>query len=208
MTRPLLAAGALAGPLYVLIGLVQTLIRPGFDPRRHALSVLANGDLGWIQTANFLLAGTLVVLGAVGCRRALRSEAAGLWGPILLGLYGVGMIGAAFFPADPAPGFPPGAEVTNEISRAGMLHFVFGGLGFYAIIAACFVFARRFRRVGRPGLAAYAIVTGVGFLASFAAIASGSTSALTMIAFYVAIAWLWAWHTVLHVHLRGLVPRA
>jgi hypothetical membrane protein len=202
MSRRLLILGASAGPLYVVLGLVQALLREGFDPRRHALSILANGELGWIQVANFLVSGALVVAGAVGARRALRGQAAGLWGPILLGLYGVGMLGAGIFRADPAQGFPPGAEISNELTRSGLLHFVFGAIAFYALIAACFVFARRFLRTGRRGLALYAIVTGVGFFVSFAAIASGSTSAVTMLSFYVAIAWVWVWHTHLHLHLQ------
>jgi hypothetical membrane protein len=207
MSRRLLILGASAGPLYVVLGLVQALLREGFDPRRHALSILANGELGWIQVANFLVSGALVVAGAVGARRALRGQAAGLWGPILLGLYGVGMLGAGIFRADPAQGFPPGAEISNELTRSGLLHFVFGAIAFYALIAACFVFARRFLRTGRRGLALYAIVTGVGFFVSFAAIASGSTSAVTMLAFYVAIAWVWVWHTHLHLHLRERFDR-
>ena len=207
MSRRLLMLGASAGPLYIVLGLVQALLREGFDPRRHALSILANGELGWIQVANFLVSGALVVAGAVGARRALRGQAAGLWGPILLGLYGVGMLGAGIFRADPAQGFPPGAEISNELTRSGLLHFVFGAIAFYALIAACFVFARRFLRTGRRGLALYAIVTGVGFFVSFAAIASGSTSAVTMLAFYVAIAWVWVWHTHLHLHLRERFDR-
>jgi hypothetical membrane protein len=207
MSRRLLMLGASAGPLYIVLGLVQTLIREGFDPRRHALSILANGELGWIQVANFLVSGALVVAGAVGVRRALRGQPAGLWGPILLGLYGVGMLGAGIFRADPAQGFPPGAEISNELTRSGLLHFVFGAVAFYALIAACFVFARRFLRTGRRGLAVYAIVTGVGFFVSFAAIASGSTSAVTMLAFYAAIAWVWVWHTHLYLHLRERFDR-
>jgi hypothetical protein len=53
VTARLLTLGAAAGPFYILVGLLQTLIREGFDPRRHPLSVLANGELGWIQVANF-----------------------------------------------------------------------------------------------------------------------------------------------------------
>src|SRR5262249_7847804 len=55
MTRALLACGVLAGPLYMAIYLGQALTRPGFDITRHPASVLSNGDLGWIQVANFLV---------------------------------------------------------------------------------------------------------------------------------------------------------
>ena len=104
-TRLLLACGAAAGPVYVLVGLIQVLMREGFDVRRHALSLLSNGDFGWIQTTNFLVSGALVLAGALGIRRALAPGRAGTWGPILLALYGVGLIGAGVYPADPAVAF-------------------------------------------------------------------------------------------------------
>lgn len=191
-----LALGIAAGPLYIVVGLMQMLTRDGFDVRSHSLSHLANGEGGWVQVANFLVSGALVIAGATGCRSVLRSQPAGTWGPILLGMYGLGLIGAGVFHADPAPGFPPGAESTGDLSRDGMLHFVFGGIGFYALIAASFVFARRFGRNGRKGLAAYSVFTGIGFFVSFAMIASGSTSPAVMIGFYVAVAWIWVWHTI------------
>jgi len=53
----LLACGTAAGPIYVGLGLLQIAIRPGFDITRHALSLLSNGDLGWIQISNFLITG-------------------------------------------------------------------------------------------------------------------------------------------------------
>ncbi|MFI7708138.1 hypothetical protein [Nonomuraea sp. NPDC049480] len=35
--------------------MAQALTQEGFDPARHPWSFLANGDLGWIQTANFVV---------------------------------------------------------------------------------------------------------------------------------------------------------
>jgi hypothetical protein len=196
--RLLLACGAAAGPVYVLVGLIQVLMREGFDVRRHALSLLSNGDFGWIQTTNFLVSGALVLTGALGIRRALAPGRAGTWGPILLALYGVGLIGAGVYPADPGRGFPPGTpETATAISTAGLLHFVFGGIGFYALIAACFVFARRFASRGERGWAIYSVSSGVGFFVTFAAIASGATSPAALLAFYAAVVWIWGWHSAL-----------
>jgi hypothetical protein len=201
-TRALLLCGVAAGPLYIIVGLAQMLTREGFDIRLHALSLLSNGAFGWIQIANFLLSGALVIAGAVGIRRLLQSGRGGVWGPILLGAYGVGLIGAGAFVADPGRGFPPGTpmEVTG-ITSAGVLHFVFGGIGFYALIAACFVFARRFAGLGRWPWAAYSSFTGIGFLLAFAGIASGSTSSAVMLTFYAAVAWIWIWHSALSMTL-------
>lgn len=207
-TRPLLIAGAIAGPLYLALGIGQILTRDGFDMRRHALSMLSNGEFGWIQITNFLLSGVLVIAGAVGVRRALHPGRAGTWGPILLAGYGFGLIGAGIFCADPALGFPPGTPLAPQpMSRDGLLHFVFGGIAFYSLIAACFVFARRFLEQRRPGWAVYSIGTGIGFFIAFAAIASGPASPTVMLSFYAAIAWIWGWHTAIMVsHAASAVP--
>ena len=202
MTRRLLWCGVAAGPVYLTVGAGQILTRDGFDIRLHALSLLSNGEYGWIQTANFLVSGLLVVAGAAGVRRLLHPGAAGTWGAMLLAVYGVGLVGAAFFPADPGRGFPPGTPMeTTAISQRGLLHFVFGGLGFYALIAACLIFARRFARQRRNVWVVYSGFTGVAFFLSFAAIASGSTSVAVMLTFYAAIAWVWIWHAALSLTL-------
>jgi len=207
LTPQLLRAGVAAAPLYILVGLVQVLTREGFDVRRHALSLLSNGDLGWIQIASFILSGLLVLAGAVGARRVLAGRGS-TWGPLLLAVYGVGLIGSGIFVADPGLGFPPGTSAPEGgISRSGLLHFVFGAVAFYALIAACFVFARRFAGLGRRGWAVYSIATGVGFFITFAGIASGSTSPVAMLAFYFAVAWIWVWHSAVSVTLLRAATR-
>ena len=119
LTRALLTCGVVAGPVYIVVAVIQMFIRPGFDIRRHALSLLSNGALGWIQIGNFLVTGLLVIAGALGMRRVLRGSRGGTWGPLLIGVYGLGLIGAGIFRADPALGFPPGTPRTPPPS-AGM----------------------------------------------------------------------------------------
>jgi hypothetical protein len=199
-TETLLRCGIAAGPLYIVVGLGQLLTREGFDVRRHPLSLLANGELGWIQIANFLLSGALVLAGAVGVRRLLHPGRAGTWGPILLFGWAAGLIGAGIFVADPGGGFPPGAVEPTEMSRAGLLHFVFGALGFYSLIAACLVFTRRFAGLGRWGWVGYSAFTGVAFFCVFAGVAAGPGTTV-MLAFYAAVAWIWIWHTALSARL-------
>ena len=203
LAQRLLACGLAAGPSYILLGLAQVLTREGFDVRRHALSLMSNGPGGWVQIANFVTSGVLVIAGAVGVRLALHPGRGGTWGPILLSVYGVGLIGAGIFVADPGAGFPPGTPERVGMTREGLLHFAFGGIGFYGLIAACFVFARRFASRGRRAWALYSLFTGIAFFVSFAAIASGSISAATMLAFYGAVVWVWLWHTALCKTLRA-----
>src|SRR5438094_1427603 len=84
-TRALLAGGLVAGPLYVGVSLIQALTRDGFDLTRHTWSLLSNGDPGWIQMANFVLTGALIIACAVGMRQTLRGQRGGTWGPVLVG---------------------------------------------------------------------------------------------------------------------------
>lgn len=203
LTKALLTCGILAGPLYILLGLLQMAIRPGFDITRHALSLLANGDLGWIQTLNFLATGILLIAGAVGVKRALQSGPGSRWAPRMLVLYGLSLIGASIFRADPALGFPAGTPLENNpISWHGLLHFVVGTIGFIGFIAACFIFARRFRSLQKPGWAWYSLITGILFLASFVGIASGSKGPFSLI-FAIAVVLGFTWISALLSRLKA-----
>ncbi|MBA3426161.1 MAG: DUF998 domain-containing protein [Rubrobacter sp.] len=212
ITRALLACTLVAGPLYVVVGAIEALVRPGFDPTRHDLSLLANGKWGWIHITLLVLTGLLTVAGAVGMRRALRGSRGGTWGPLLLGLYGVGLIGAGVFVADPMNGFPPGTPAdANAVSWHGILHFVCGGIGFLGLIAACFVFTRRFAALGERGWAMFSGATGVLYFAAFFGIASGSQQGgavltFVVLAFIATVVLGWAWVSALSSRMRGWLP--
>src|SRR6195256_6135941 len=188
VTRILVACGAAAAPLFLAVAVIEMFTRTGFDLRRHDLSLLSNGDLGWIQIANFVVAGLLVVGGAVGIERAIPSGRATTWGPLLLGIYGLGWIGAGVFVADPMNGFPPGTPNGFPASASwhSWMHLASGSVGFLALIAACVLFARRFAGFGQRGWMAYSIVTGILVLAAVAGISSGSLQAAIIIAFFIA----------------------
>lgn len=153
--RALLACGVASTPVFYALAALQLVLRPGYDIRTQPISFLALGELGWIQVANFLLTGALALAGAIGLRRALRGQRGGTAGPILAGLYGLGMIGAGLFGPDPlpAPGQAP------QMSVIGALHMVAFLISFLSLIAACFVFARRFGAIGKPGWALYSIAS-------------------------------------------------
>jgi hypothetical protein len=199
--RALLACAAAAGPLYVASGLTQALTREGFDLTRHPLSLLSNGALGWIHITTFLVAGLLTITGAAGLRGHLGSR----WAPRLVALYGIGLIGAGLFVADPMDGFPVGTPPgpPGLVTWHGMLHFMAGGVGFLGLIGTCLVFARRFARAGRRGWAGYSAVTGVLFTAAFVGIASGSASPVLNISFGVAVLLGWTWLTAVALDARG-----
>jgi hypothetical protein len=208
-TRALLGGGVIAGPLYIVVGLIQILLRSGFDLTRHELSLMSNGELGWIQIANFLVTGLLVIASAIGMRRTLLHRR-GSRGAVLLGFYGLGLIGAGIFVADPMNGFPPGTPAGPSVNPSlhGLLHLVCGGIGFLALIAACFVFSHRFAALGQPRWAAFSAATGGIFFLAFFGIAAGAQQTgvvLTVLnlAFTFAVVLGWSWISALAARLMN-----
>ncbi len=144
-TANLLTAGIVAGPMFVVVALVQAFTREGFDIVRHPVSLLSLGDLGWIQIANFIIAGILYIAAAVGLSRSLREGIGRKWAPRLIALFGVALIIGGVFPPDPGLGFPPGTpKGIGKFSWHGMIHAFAPIIGFTALGAALLILARRF----------------------------------------------------------------
>lgn len=207
VTRSLLGYGVLAGPFYVSVGLAQALTRDGFDLTRHSLSVLANGTLGWIQIANLALTGLMTIAAAVGIRRALGGRPGGTWGPLLLGGYGLGMIGGAAFVADPMDGFPVGTPdgAPADPTVHGAMHFIAGGTGFLCLVAATFVLGRHFAKAGNRGWAWHSRLSGVAFVLGF--VGGGAVSGRgTVLGLWAAVVIGWVWLALLSVHLYRTSP--
>jgi len=159
LTRLQLLGGVAAMPLFFLIALGLASTREGFDLRRHFLSQLSAGDLGWIQMANFVLVGGLYVLCAIAMGRVVAPGRAAIWGPRLIGVFGVCLIAAGVFVADPANGYPVGyAEA--EPSWHSMAHGIAALTAGLALTAATFVFAARFVAQRRVGWAVFSALSG------------------------------------------------
>ena len=198
-TQVLLACGAVAGPIYVILTLVQALTRAGFDLRRHRFTWLTAGEFGWIHQTNMVLVGVLTVLFAIGMSRMMRTGRGAVWGPLLLGLFGVAYIIGGVLRADPVAGFPPGT--TPEMVRTtwqGSVQNASRGASSILLIATSLVIAGWFAGQGRRGWAwfygaaipsVFVALTAVGFAIG------GNPSAL---AFLVTP---WTWVTALAVHL-------
>jgi hypothetical membrane protein len=205
--KKLLLCGILAGPFYIVLAILQILIRPGFDITRHSLSLMSNGDLGWIQISNFFITGLLIIAAAGGIRNLLKDSVGGKWGPMMLALYGIGLIAAAFFKADPMGGFPPGSSGMNVITTSGILHLVSGSVGFIGLIAACFIFARRFYKREEKNWGHFSLATGIIFFAAFFGIASGSQPGSPLLTpvtlgFYSAVFISFTWLSLLAKKLK------
>ncbi len=163
LTRTLLGAGVVAGPLFVGTVILQLFTRVGFDLRRQPLSMLSLGEYGWIQMTNFIVSGVLSVLFAIGVARCLSDGPGSTWAPRLLALFGAGLVIGGIFTADPALGFPPGAPAgyPEQLSFHAAVHAFAPPLAFLSVIAACLIIARRFAAEGMRRTAMLARVVAV-----------------------------------------------
>ena len=95
----LLAWAGIVGPtLFTVAFILQALFRPGYSHMAEPVSALAAGPSGWIQNANFLVFGALMMAFALGLQQGIRPTRRGVVGPALLVLSGVGLILAGVFP--------------------------------------------------------------------------------------------------------------
>lgn len=207
VTKSLLGYGVLVGPFYLVVGIAQGLLRDGFSFARHPLSVLANGSGGWVQTANFVLSGLMVIAAAVGFWRmpAPRLRAAS----VFLGLYGACVFAAAIFRADPVDGFPVGTPLgmPTTMTTFGMLHFVVGTLGFVCFALSGFCAVRPMSRRNEKPLAGFSLFSGVSILLGFFGgfFIPGLSSPTAGIWFAVVVGWVWL--AVISLRLYRLAPR-
>lgn len=199
--RSLLRYGVLAGPFYLVVGLVQVFVRDGFDLARHPLSLLANGPGGWVQTANFVLTGLMVLAAAVGFGRVLRPQSRAVgW---FLGAFGASMLVAALFPADPVDGFPVGTPEgpPTSISTTGLVHFIAAMLGFVSLAVSCFLAARAMSHRSKPSLSRLSLFSGLAVVLGFFGGAALSSSPAGVLGIWFSVIVGWVWLAVLSLHL-------
>lgn len=211
-TRFLIVGGAIGPLLFILIFLIEGATRPGYSAWHNYVSQLSLSNQGWMQILNFLVCGLLTLCFAIGLRQVLRPGKGSLLGPILLGVFGLGLIIAGLFVTDPSLGYPPGAHGSGPQTLHGIIHGVAGLIVFSSVAAASFVLARHF--AGDPqwkGWALYSFVTGVlvavFFIAATAVstldergILSGSPIGLLQ---RVSIIVGWGWIALLAIRLLG-----
>jgi hypothetical protein len=210
VTRILITGGAIGPVLFMIVLLIEGATRPGYSAWHNYGSSLSLGDQGWMQIANFLVCGLLILGFAIGLRQVFQTGQGSVWGPILLGVFGASLIVAGLFVTDPSLGYPPGTHSSGPQTLHGTIHGVAGLIAFTSLPIASFVMARRF--AGDPhwkGWALYSVVTGVLMLVLF--IAFTTVSALdesgvlpgspTGLLQRVAIIAGWSWIALLAIRL-------
>jgi len=145
-TEFLLGCGVVGPLLFIVVFLIEGATRPGYIAWQTDVSYLALSNQGWEQIANFLVCGSLCIAFAVGLRQIWPSGRASVWGPLLIGLFGLGLLIAGVFVADPGGGYPPGAPINGSPQTLhGWVHGLNGAVLFNVVLpAACFVLSRRF----------------------------------------------------------------
>jgi len=159
--------GLIAGPISLLLIVVQIFTRPGFDFTHQPISLLSLGNDGWIQIAGFLGGGLLVAGLAIATRRMLRQGLEDGLAALFIGCFGIGLILAGLFPPDPAFGFPPGTPegMPKVITHRSVIHGIGFMLSFLGLTAACVATARRDAKAKNWWQVWYSLATAVASLA-------------------------------------------
>ena len=206
--QQLLYAGIVGPLLFVAVFLVEGATRPGYSAWRNYVSQLATGDGGWVQVANFLVCGSLVLVFAIGLRGAIAGSRGSVGGPLLLALFALALLVAGVFVTDPALGYPPGAAQVH--TAHGMIHGLAGLAAFTSLPAAGFVMAWHFAgESGSGGWAIYSALVGAAIIVLFIAFTTTSTmdatgalpNAPTGLLQRIAIITGWTWIAMVALHL-------
>jgi hypothetical membrane protein len=154
-----LAVAGIAGPIIFALGVVvQSLLHPDYSDWELPISALAAWPGGWIQDANFVVFGTLTIAYAVGLHFGIRLSRAGVLGPALLALSGVGLVIAGVFPWKAGEG--------DFVVPAG--HLLGALLSFLGTGSGFIVVSRRMAADPRwRGVATYGLASGIAIVALF-----------------------------------------
>jgi Protein of unknown function (DUF998) len=159
-TRTLVNLGMLAGPVFVItytiVGRRQS--ERGYLRRRDPVSSLVLGDLGAVQTASFLMTGTLTCASAIGLRRALRPEPGSAAIPLLIGSAGIGFVGAGIFRTDPVG---ERSLTASGLTRTGKFHVASAVPVFSCLPVACLLGARLSSKTSGRAWTLYSTASGV-----------------------------------------------
>ncbi len=127
--RKLLVACGFAAPI-VFVGtfLIEGATRAGYDAWAEFVSLLSLGSDGWMQVANFIASGWLLLGFSVAVFQAVRIGAAPKPAPIVFSTMGLGLVGAGAFPTD---------AIDTSLTLHSELHYVATAIVAGSMAAAC-----------------------------------------------------------------------
>jgi hypothetical protein len=143
--------------LFLAVSTVHGALVPGFDPWHQSVSALALAPLGWLQTVNFTVLGTAVLVTVPAWRRVLAGGRGRYWYPALTTVLGLSFVAAGFVPQDPAPGYDPAGLALAEPTLTGLIHLAIAGVAGLCSVVLMFIVASRL--ADSPEWAGWAIST-------------------------------------------------
>jgi hypothetical membrane protein len=150
-------AGIVGPLLFVLTFTFDGALTPGYSAINNAVSDLEFGAYGWIQRANFLLLGLLLIVFALAFLQAIRPVLPPGWRQLsaaLLMCTSVGFLIASLF--------LPAARGESQRTVHAILHTVAFTLCFTSLGVACLLISVPFLNThGWGGLGWYSLITGV-----------------------------------------------
>ncbi len=167
-TKLLLISGQIGCFLFILMFLIQGSLRGDYSSLKFPVSSLSIGNLGWIQKTNFLISGLLIILFAIGFRRATPFLKNALGTSRLFIAVGLGLVGAGFFSSDPIYGYPIAEPIrTAQFTVSGHLHDFFSIFVFICLPIACFKMRNRFKEFNNKKWVNYTSISAIGMITAF-----------------------------------------
>jgi hypothetical protein len=167
-TKALLTFGPIGSLLFIIVFLIEGVLRNDYSSLLFPISSLAIGEWGWIQICNFIISGSFIIVFAFGLHQTLSPSKDSLWISGLIATVGFGLIGAGIFSTDPLFGYPATAPLAfAQYTTHGHLHNFFSIFVFVCLPSVCFRFRKRFNVANEYAMAKYSLFSGLGILIAF-----------------------------------------
>jgi hypothetical protein len=187
---------------FVVIITALHLLRPDLNPIQRPTSEYAVGPYGWLMSSAFFSMSVACWALIIGLSQGVLQLARSRIGLGLVGLWGVGVLIAMFFPID-----PDGAPQT----LSGTIHRINGPLAFLSLTAGAILVSRRFKHdeQWRP-VHGSALILSLVMLTSFIAtpVSIATESGLAGLCQRICLATFVTWFVLTAARLRSIALRS
>lgn len=148
-------AGVIGSVLFVIVFIIEGWLRQNYDSFKMYISELALGPRGWIQIANFVIFGILLLIFTLSLVDKFKEVKGSKIGPVLIAIIGINFIIAGIFVIDPSA----------EKSLHGIIHSISSTLIFFLAAVSCFIFFHLFQEDSRwRNLSWWTLITGIAII--------------------------------------------